>query len=88
MEYDNNTWVFNYHIYFSFNGCSILWLKTVFDKEPQDIHFSMCSLGMHEGDWESISVMVCKNEDGSVKPLAIRYGQHGWNWMKNCEKNE
>jgi hypothetical protein len=30
--------------------------------------------------------MVCKNSDGSARPLAVKYNQHDWNQIFDCSK--
>lgn len=39
---------------------------------------------VHEGDVEGISVMVCKNAEGTEKPLALKYNQHEWDDHYDC----
>eukprot|EP00186_Timspurckia_oligopyrenoides_P000936 CAMPEP_0182450174 /NCGR_PEP_ID=MMETSP1172-20130603/39411_1 /TAXON_ID=708627 /ORGANISM="Timspurckia oligopyrenoides, Strain CCMP3278" /LENGTH=802 /DNA_ID=CAMNT_0024647691 /DNA_START=79 /DNA_END=2487 /DNA_ORIENTATION=- len=80
FEYSPRIWVFNYWMYYAYQTCSNQWSSFIdFTKGNQTLNtlFEVCDLGVHDGDLENMAVMVCKSEDASVRPLSLRYMQHG-----------
>ena len=50
--------------------------------------FIIAPFGTHEGDWEAVSVIVCRSTESMSEPLAVSYRQHGWSQMTDCTKGE
>ncbi|GAB4821546.1 hypothetical protein N2152v2_008592 [Parachlorella kessleri] len=82
---ETNIWGFTYHLFYPFNGCSQQRLSVAVGSRPELLDMRVCPLGIHEGDWEFVSVLACK-ADGSLKQVA--YSQHAWNEVLDCEAGE
>eukprot|EP00182_Erythrolobus_australicus_P005401 CAMPEP_0185830138 /NCGR_PEP_ID=MMETSP1353-20130828/648_1 /TAXON_ID=1077150 /ORGANISM="Erythrolobus australicus, Strain CCMP3124" /LENGTH=851 /DNA_ID=CAMNT_0028527999 /DNA_START=156 /DNA_END=2711 /DNA_ORIENTATION=- len=78
-EDDPDIWVFNFYYWFAYQRCSNQLATSLLKGENQTIStmFEVCDVGVHDGDLENFAVMVCKNGDGSTRPLALRIMQHG-----------
>ena len=72
-------------------------ITTVTNRETKFTGFTLKPYGVHEGDWENLSVMVCPpnnvedmlQDDTSIEePLAIHYRQHSWGQITDCTKGE
>lgn len=57
--------------------------------------FHLKPYGIHEGDWEAISVIVCPpfnvfdiENDNVPEPLAIHFRQHSWGQLTDCTQGE
>ncbi|KAL4419239.1 hypothetical protein ABPG77_001177 [Micractinium sp. CCAP 211/92] len=74
-------WVFSYNLYYSWNGCSNQDIAISLNGEQQVVQYIVCPIGVHEGDWERISLLVCA-EDLSLQQAA--YSQHGWWETRDC----
>eukprot|EP00736_Rhodelphis_marinus_P010041 Rmarinus@m.10607 len=83
----NNTWVYTYYVFYSFNGCSNqqLLLTDDVDGKQRTLDYIACDLGVHEGDWEHITVEVCHDLSSVVR---LSYGAHAWNAQLDCTLGE
>ena len=96
FEAGNGTWTFNYWLYYEFNGEGNMGVVTTPSGEAtRYTRFQMKPYGVHEGDWEAISVIVCPPanvfdiENGNVpEPLAIHFRQHSWGQVTDCTRGE
>jgi len=75
---DGRFWLYNFDIFFSWNGCSNQ--ELVFDSTA--LKYIMCPAGEHEGDLERLSVLVCKSD---YRIARIGYNQHGWSEVRDCD---
>jgi len=96
----NGTVTFNYYLYYAYNGEANMAVLSSVNNTVQYVPFHLPPFGIHEGDWEAVSVIVCapnaadadafnNTEDDVVQePLAVSYRQHGWNQITDCTKGE
>ena len=83
--------VFSYSFFFPFNGCSNQVLSLNLDKKYQALDYFMCGIGLHEGDWERVSMYTCVSDlvrllDSGTKVQQnasqvirrMQYAQHSW----------
>eukprot|EP00211_Chloroparvula_japonica_P003701 CAMPEP_0119128050 /NCGR_PEP_ID=MMETSP1310-20130426/6360_1 /TAXON_ID=464262 /ORGANISM="Genus nov. species nov., Strain RCC2339" /LENGTH=698 /DNA_ID=CAMNT_0007118355 /DNA_START=1 /DNA_END=2097 /DNA_ORIENTATION=- len=89
-----NSYVFNYWMWYSYNGCSNQQVHYEWDNPgatlDKDIvemtmDYYACDVGVHEGDWELIAVEVCADL-GSV--IQIQYDYHSYSQVLNCTDGE
>jgi hypothetical protein len=80
-DYDGNYFVYNYNFFYSWNGCSNQVISINIDGERNISNYLMCPVGVHEADWERVSVLVCKS-DWQVKRMA--FSQHYWAEERDC----
>ena len=80
-SYDGRFWLYNYDIFYSWNGCSNQ--ELLLDNEV--LKYVMCPAGEHEVDLERLSVLVCKS-DFSMK--RIGYNQHAWSEVRDCDAGD
>ncbi|KAK9829158.1 hypothetical protein WJX72_004238 [[Myrmecia] bisecta] len=85
VDTGTGAWVFNYNLYYSYNGCGNIDLSLAFHGEYSAVDGYVCPIGIHEGDWERVSVTVCK---GSSTPSQVSYSQHGWQQVLDCTAGE
>ena len=79
----NGTVTINYFMYYTWNGAAQFGVMTSYNRPFSYIRFRVPPFGVHEGDWESISVTVCKSEIVS-QPLAVTYRQHDFGQVVDC----
>lgn len=48
-EGGNGTWVYNYNLYYPYNGCSNQELSVAFQGEYSSVQYVICPVGVHEG---------------------------------------
>lgn len=110
----NGTWAINYWLYYEYNGEVNMGVVTAATPGSSDqeqggrggnryTRFLLKPYGIHEGDWEAVSVMICppsslsdvinndNNEtsgDAWPEPLAVHYRQHSWGQITDCTKGE
>jgi hypothetical protein len=80
LDTGNGTWVFNYFHYYTWQG------QQTFGFGVGDRKYSIVELdpyGSKEGDWESMSVLVCQTTTPS-EPIAITYQQHAFAQITDC----
>lgn len=82
QEYDGNYWLYNFDLFFSWNGCS----NQEFVLGSQHLRYLMCPAGVHETDLERLSVLVCKSDLNTIR--RIGYNQHSWSEVRDCDKTE
>lgn len=99
IDSGDNTLTFNYYFYYTFSGQSnIICISSVNGRSSQT-SFQLAPLGTHEGDWEEISVKICRTSiDESTgdfpdvedlpQPLAVSYRRHSWNRITDCTRGE
>jgi hypothetical protein len=80
-DYQGNFFVYNYNLFYSWNGCSNQAISLNIDGVRNITNYIMCPVGVHEGDWERVSVLVCKS-DWKVKRMA--FSQHYWVEERDC----
>lgn len=100
FESGNGTWTFNYYLYYEYNGEGNMGIVSSNEgPEGQNVigytQFQLRPYGTHEGDWESLSVMVCPPvsnadifDDNIPEPLAVHYRQHSWGTISDCTQGE
>jgi len=83
----NGTLTFNYFMYYTWNGAASVTILTSLQRFLQVIKLNVPPFGVHEGDWESMSVTVCKHSTPS-QPLALTYRQHEFGQVLDCTMGE
>ena len=84
------TWVINYWFYYAWNA------PQTFGFGVGRGQYSVVEIdpyGEHEGDWESMSVLVCSTATPSTttdasEPIAVTYQQHGFSQITDCTIGE
>lgn len=79
QEYDGDFWLFNFDLFFGWNGCS----NQEFVLGSQQLRYLMCPAGVHETDLERMSVLVCKTDLNTIKKIG--YNQHAWSEVRDCD---
>jgi hypothetical protein len=80
-EYDGNYFVYNYNLFYPWNGCSNQAISLNINGQRNITNYIMCPAGVHEADWERVSVLVCKS-DWQIKRMA--FSQHYWAEERDC----
>lgn len=71
-EQDGNAWVFNYHPFYAWNGCSNqAFAAPIFGSVFDVSEYYLCPIGVHEFDLEHVGVYIC--------PADLEAGQRGAN---------
>jgi phosphatidylglycerophosphate synthase len=83
FQWDDNTWVFTYHFYYTVNGYGNLAMVTSYRGNVSFTRFTAGPYDGHEGDWESMSVMVCPSTI-PTQPIAVSYTTQIWNQITDC----
>jgi hypothetical protein len=83
FQWENGTWVFTYHFYYTVNGYGNLGVVTSYQENVTYTRFTASPYDGHEGDWESMSVMVCQSTT-PTQPIAVSYTQQNWNQITDC----
>jgi hypothetical protein len=83
FQWENNTWVFTYHFYYTVNGYGNLGVVTSDTGNVSYTRFTAGPYDGHEGDWESVSVMVCPSTI-PTQPIAVSYTTQNWNQITDC----
>jgi hypothetical protein len=83
FQWENNTWVFTYHFYYTVNGYANVGMATSYNRNVSYTRFTAGPYDGHEGDWESMSVMVCPSAI-PTQPIAVSYTQQTWNQITDC----
>jgi hypothetical protein len=81
-DYSDSLWMYNYNLYYSWNGCSNQAVSLSFNGTDDVQAYIMCPSGVHEADLERMSMLVCKN-DQKIKQIA--YSQHAWSEVRDCQ---
>ena len=79
---ENGSFIFVFYVWYNYNGCSDL--DVIIDEAgnvQKSLDFTSCSIGSHEGDWESIRVEVCGDLS---KVVSVVYGAHKWDIGRVC----
>jgi hypothetical protein len=84
-DISDSLWMFNYNLYYSWNGCSNQEFVVSIEGQVEQLKYLMCPTGVHESDWCRVSVLVCKS-DLEIKQTA--YSQHAWMETRNCEAGQ
>ena len=84
-DFSPSLWLFTYHLYYAWNGCSNQAFVLNLDGELQQLDYLMCPTGVHESDWCRVSVLVCKS-DGALMQAA--YSQHAWMETRDCQAGQ
>ena len=92
----NGTWTINYWLYYEYNGEGNQGVVTTSEgNDPRYIRYQLRPYGVHEGDWENLSVMFCPPasvadimDDALSEPLAVHYRQHSWSHLTDCTRGE
>jgi len=91
-----------FHYFYPFNGCSNQEFAMSVDGRFQGIEYYMCGPGLHEGDWEHVSMYLCvgdilamSNQELSYREVhthkiirQLQVGAHSWHPEYNCTKGE
>jgi hypothetical protein len=81
-NYNESLWMYNYNLFYSWNGCSNQAVALSFNGSTDVQPYIMCPAGVHEADLERMSMLVCKNDQ---KIKQITYSQHAWSEVRNCQ---
>lgn len=81
-DYSDSLWLYNYNLYYSWNGCSNQAVALSFNGTTDVKGYIMCPSGVHEADLERMSMLVCKNDQ---KIKQITYSQHAWSEVRDCQ---
>jgi hypothetical protein len=81
-DYSDSLWMYNFNLYYSWNGCSNQNVALSFNGTTDVQGYLMCPAGVHEADLERMSMLVCKS-DQKIKQIA--YSQHAWNEVRDCQ---
>lgn len=84
QEYADDYWLYNYQLFFGWNGCSSQAYAT---QDGQYLSYQMCPAGVHECDLEIVSVLVCKS-DLISGPRRVGYNQHAWSEIRSCDDGD
>ena len=84
----NNSWTFNYFFYYTFSGPLTLSVASNLGNAETGYTQSVVDpYAQHEGDWEGLSVVVCKSLTPS-QPVGMVYQQHSFNQHLDCTQGE
>jgi hypothetical protein len=88
--YEDNatgTVVFSYNMYYAATGCSnqLMAANASSVSDPMILNYVWCNLGVQEGNWQNIRVMVCPS---TLEVVQIAYNQHSWNEIRDCTAGE
>eukprot|EP00127_Corallochytrium_limacisporum_P000188 Clim_evm5s7 gene=Clim_evmTU5s7 len=84
---DAGFWVYSYYYFFEYNGCtgqSVVYNTTEHDKEAVQ-YVSICTVGIHQGDWEYMQVAVCPDER---EPVGVSLQAHGYTNYMDCRSQD
>lgn len=81
QEYDKDFWLYNFDLFFPWNGCS----NQEFVLGSDYLKYLMCPAGVHETDTERLSVLVCKTDLNAIKKVG--YNQHAWSEVRDCDSD-
>lgn len=84
-DLDEHLWLYNFNLYYSWNGCSNQEFAINADGEIERLQYLMCPTGVHESDWCRVSVLVCKSNE---QMMQTSYSQHSWFETRNCETGQ
>jgi hypothetical protein len=100
FEYDDYAIVINYHFYYTYHGSATFGVIGYYLNETYYTSFKTSPFGAHEGDWQGMSVMVCKSAVAEVMdatsttttttmaPLAVSYKQYKSREVMDCTAGE
>ena len=83
-DYSDSLWLYNFNLFYSWNGCSNQAVALSFNGTEDVQQYLMCPTGVHEGDLERMSMLVCKS-DQKIKQIA--YSQHAWTEVRDCQRD-
>eukprot|EP00798_Chlamydomonas_sp_ICE-L_P016326 gene16326-22516_t len=95
-----HAYVITYHYYYEHNGCSNQLYAMNLEGKFQGAEYFMCSIGVHEGDLERITLYVCQSDiealmadtsdkiDSRDYTQWIQYAAHSWSNTYNCQEGE
>lgn len=70
-------------MFYAHDGCETLNLQLQCADPMSTLRtFTLCDAGVHEGDWELVSVEVCPTLDRA--PANVAYSAHGFNQLRRC----
>ncbi|GAX82197.1 hypothetical protein CEUSTIGMA_g9625.t1 [Chlamydomonas eustigma] len=100
-------WILNYNFFYGWNGCLNMVLGTAFkirwaawtgkgkSSTEQSLEYYFCPTGVHEGDWEHMSLLVCpdyhlssEETEGLGQVHAALFSQHDYDALYNCTAKE
>jgi hypothetical protein len=101
FEYDANSIVINYHFYYTYHDAATFGVVGSHRGDTYYSNFRTIPFGAHEGDWQGMSVMVCKSAvvetdttttdttaTTTVEPLAVAYKQYQSREVTDCTAGE
>eukprot|EP00127_Corallochytrium_limacisporum_P001959 Clim_evm2s90 gene=Clim_evmTU2s90 len=78
-------WVYTFTYWFNYNGCGGETMDYINeDNEYITARFIVCQLGIHEGDWESMQVVVCPD---TLEVQGITTLGHGDGEFLDCRRD-
>jgi len=88
VDLGNNIWQFNYYYFFPYSGWTAMLLTSQQSGNIPYYPFEARPFGEHEGDWESVSVMVCASSSDTSQPIAATYFHEGYVFTTDCTQGE
>jgi len=86
IDTGSNTWVINYFFYYTWNGAQTLGIGV--GKGRYSVQ-EIGPYGSHEGDWESMSVLICQSlTTQPSQPLGVTYRAHSFDQITDCTQGE
>ena len=78
-------WLINYNFFYGWNGCQNMVLSSAIGG-PRDetIEFYLCPTGLHEGDLERLSLLICPSDE---RVHAAIFSQHNHDQLYNCSSS-
>jgi len=89
VDLGDNILAFNYYYFFPYSGQLSMGMTSSNPGDPPFYPFEVQPFGEHEGDWESVSVMVCASAETSQPLAANYYSSEGlYTWTTDCSNGD
>jgi len=83
----DNVWVLNYYYFFAYVGKITMGYQ---DPAAGYSQFQVAPFGQHDGDWQTISVVICASSEAEpvASPLAVQYYGLAQSQITDCGQDE
>lgn len=88
FQHPNGSWIINYFMFYAYHGASDIGVSMAVARSRPFVTFNLRPYGEHEGDWQSMSIMLCPSVSEVAKPLAVSYTQRTWRQITDCTAGE